>query len=84
MSVYRASAAPIFEQLSAYLGELNAEGILHIPDVNAASQMFGGMLQGHRHFRCLMGLQPGLNQAEKDELINAMVSLFLKGYDYAS
>ena len=80
--VYRASAAPIFEQLSAYLGELNAEGILHIPDVEAASQFFCGMLQGRKHFRCLMGLQPGLNQTEKEELINAMVSLFLKGYDY--
>ena len=82
--VYCASAVPIFEQLSAYLGELNAEGTLHIPDVEAASQFFCGMLQGHKHFRCLMGLQPGLNQAEKDELINAMVGLFLKGYDYAS
>ncbi len=81
---YRVGAAPMFEQLSAYLGELNAEGILQIPEVEAASQFFCGMLQGHKHFRCLMGLQPGLNQAEKGELINAMVGLFLKGYDYVS
>jgi TetR/AcrR family transcriptional repressor of mexJK operon len=40
------------------------------------------MLQGHKHFRCLMGLQPGLSEAEKERIIDAVVSLFLKGHGY--
>lgn len=80
--VYRSSAFPIFQQLSAYLTELHADGVLHIPNVESASQLFSGMLQGHAHFRCLMGLQAGLNPAEKDALIETAVALFLRGYGY--
>jgi TetR/AcrR family transcriptional repressor of mexJK operon len=46
------------------------------------SQLFLGMLQGYKHFRCLMGLQPGLSEAEKEHLIEAAVSLFLKGHGH--
>jgi len=80
--IYRSGPDSFHEQLSSYLTELNAEGVLRIPDVETASQLFLGMLQGHKHFRCLMGLQPGLSEAEKERIIDAVVSLFLKGHGY--
>jgi len=80
--VYRSGPASVFEQLSCYLKGLNARGVLRIADVETSSQLFLGMLQGHKHFRCLIGLQAGLSEAEKECLIEAAVSLFLKGYDH--
>jgi TetR/AcrR family transcriptional repressor of mexJK operon len=67
-----------------HLTELNAEGILCLANVEIPSQLFLGMLQGHKHFRCLMGLQPGLSQAETDGLIDAAVALFLEGYGHGA
>ena len=79
--ISRFGPEPIFWQLSSPLADLKARGILHIPNVEIASQLFLGMLQGHKHFRCLMGLQPGLSEAEeKESIIDAAVSLFLKGH----
>ena len=81
--ISRFGPEPIFWQLSSHLADLKARGILHIPNVEIASQLFLGMLQGHKHFRCLMGLQPGLSEAEeKESIIDAAVSLFLKGHGY--
>nr|WP_269747949.1 TetR/AcrR family transcriptional regulator [Methylomonas lenta] len=40
------------------------------------------MLKGDRHFRCLLGLQSGLSGEEKRHLIDAAVSLFLKGHGH--
>jgi TetR/AcrR family transcriptional repressor of mexJK operon len=50
--------------------------------INAAVVL--GMLQGHKRFHCLMGLRPGLSEAEKEGIIAAAVPLFLKGHDYES
>ncbi|MGX2039843.1 TetR/AcrR family transcriptional regulator [Methylocaldum sp. MU1018] len=80
--VYRSGPEPVLKLLSAYLGELDGRAALRILDVNASSRLLLGMLQGDEHLRCLLGLQPGLSDAEKEHLIDAAVSLFLKGHGY--
>lgn len=80
---YHSSAAPVQNLLSAYLGELAAQGFLQIEDVELSSRLLLGMLKGDHHFRCLLGLQTGLAPAEKKQLIDAAVGLFLKGHGHA-
>ena len=81
--VYQASAAPVLEQLSAYLSELHAQGQLVVTDAERASELLLGMLKGVQHFQCLLGLKTGLSAAEKRQLIDAAVGLFLRGHAYA-
>ena len=80
--VYSSGPQPVLRQLSFYLTELNARAALDVPDVNTSSQLFLGMLKGDEHFRCLLGLQSGLNETAKQRLIDAAVSLFLKGHGH--
>jgi TetR/AcrR family transcriptional repressor of mexJK operon len=80
--VYRSAPEPVLRQLSSYLSELDAQCALRIPDVDTSSRLLLGMLQGDKHLRCLLGLQAGLNEAEKEHLIDGAVSLFLKGHAY--
>jgi TetR/AcrR family transcriptional repressor of mexJK operon len=80
--VYRSGPEPVLKLLSSYLGELDERGALRVPDVSTSSRLLLGMLKGDEHFRCLMGLQPGLSEAEKEHLIEAAVSLFLKGHGH--
>ena len=80
--VYRTGAEPVLKQLAAYLRELGACAALRIADVESSSRLLLGMLKGDEHFRCLLGLQPGLNEAEKAHLVDAAVSLFLKGHGH--
>ncbi len=80
--VYRSGPEPVLRQLSSYLAELHARGALHIADVETSSRLFLDMLKGDQHFRCLLGLQSGLEDAAKQRLIDAAVSLFLKGHGH--
>jgi TetR/AcrR family transcriptional repressor of mexJK operon len=80
--IYRSGPAPVLKQMASYLGELNAQGILNIADLESSSRLFLDMLKGDQHFRCLLGLQTGLDSEAKQRLIDAAVSLFLKGHGY--
>ena len=80
--VYRSGPESVLQQLSTYLDELKARGILSMDNIETSSRLFFGMLKGDHHFRCLLGLQSGLSDGEKRLLINATVSLFLKGHGY--
>ncbi len=80
--VYRTGPEPVLQQLSAYLADLRAHDILQINDLATSSRLFLNMLKGDQHFRCLLGLQTGLSEAEKRQLIDAAVCLFLKGHGY--
>ncbi|MDO9046351.1 MAG: TetR/AcrR family transcriptional regulator [Methylobacter sp.] len=82
--IYRAGPEPVLGQLSAYLAELNTSGVLPIDDIETSSRLFLNMLKGDQHFRCLLGLQAGLDDRAKQRLIDAAVSLFLKGHNYAA
>lgn len=82
--VYRASAAPAMALLSGYLTELHQRGLLAVPDAGCSSQLLLGMLKGAAHLRCLLGLQAGLSAAEKGQLIDAAVTLFLRGHAHAA
>lgn len=81
--VYRVGPEPALQQLSSYLAELHAKGILKVKDIDWSSRLFLDMLKGDQHFRCLLGLQIGLPDTEKQHLIESVVSFFLKGHDYA-
>ena len=76
----RALAEPMLKHLSSYLAELDDSGRLRIPDVKTSSELFLAMLHGNLHFRCLIGIQPKVSKTEKQRLIDAAVSLFLKGH----
>jgi len=80
--IYQSGPALVLQQLSAYLSELDACHALRIPDVELSSRLLMGMLKGDEHFRCMLGLQQGLSEAEKQLLIDAAVALFLKGHGY--
>lgn len=81
---YRSGPEPVLRLLSSYLAKLDARGILQVADVEMSSRLFLGMLKGDEHFRCLLGLQPGLGEAEKRRLADAAVALFLRGHGYAA
>ncbi len=80
--VYRSGPESVLQQLSTYLDELKVRGMLSMDNIETSSRLFFGMLKGDHHFRCLLGLQFGLSDAEKRQLIGAAVSLFLKGHGY--
>ncbi|MCK9619403.1 MAG: TetR/AcrR family transcriptional regulator [Methylobacter sp.] len=80
--IYRSGPEPVLRQMASYLAELNARGILTIPDLETSGRLFLDMLKGDQHFRCLLGLQSGLSETEKQRLIVAVVSFFLKGHGY--
>lgn len=68
--------------LSTYLRKLDERGILYMADEYTSGQLLLGMLKGDKHFRCLLGLQLGLSETEKERIVDAAVSLFLKGHRY--
>jgi len=80
--VYRSGPEPVLTQLSSYLAELAASGALQMADVDRSSRLFLSMLKGDEHFRCLLGIQDGLNDADKAGMIDAAVALFLQGHRY--
>lgn len=84
VQVYRSGPEPILKQLSAYLADLAAKGALQMNDVDRSSRLFLSMLKGDEHFRCLLGLQDGLSDAEKAGMIDAAVALFMKGHRHES
>jgi TetR/AcrR family transcriptional regulator, mexJK operon transcriptional repressor len=80
--VYQSGAEPVSRQLSTCLAKLQARSILQISDLDTSSQLFLNMLKGDQHLSCLLGLQSGLSDEEKQRLIDAAVSLFLKGHGH--
>ncbi|MDD2738765.1 MAG: TetR/AcrR family transcriptional regulator C-terminal domain-containing protein [Methylomonas lenta] len=64
------------------LAKLQACSILQISDLDTSSRLFLNMLKSDQHFRCLLGLQSSLSGEEKQRLIDAAVSLFLKGHGH--
>ena len=80
--VYRSGPVPVLQHLADYLSELHHLGVLNISDVETSSRLFFDMLKGDSHFRCLLGLQKGLSDAERQHLLNAAISLFVRGHRY--
>lgn len=80
--VYRTGPEPVLRQVSSYLSELDARGKLRVADVETSSRLLLGMLKGEPHFRCLLGLQAGLDESARHGLIDSAVSLFLRGHGH--
>ena len=80
--IYRSGPEPVLREMASYLAELQVRGILHIADLEISSRFFLDMLKGDQHFRCLLGLQAGLSDTEKQNLITTVVAFFLKGHGY--
>lgn len=61
-AVYQAGPAEGLRRLSAWLAEQDRLGLLSVPDVDAAAEMFTGMVLGHGHLRAILGVaQPKTN-----------------------
>lgn len=82
-TLYRSGPQPVLETLSSYLDTLKSNHILFIEDTQMGSRIFISLLKGDEHFRCLLGLQHGLSDQEKQNLIKRAVGVFLKGYCHA-
>lgn len=80
--IYRSGPEPVLRLMSSYLAKLHERGIVNITDLATSSRLFLDMLKGDQHFRCLLGLQTGLSDEEKQQLIASVVSFFLKGHGY--
>ena len=78
--MYRSGPEQVLQKLCSYLTELHRLKLLYIPDVSRSGRLLLGMVKGHEHFRCLLGLQAGLSAVEKCELTNAAFELFVKGH----
>ncbi|MEN8259608.1 MAG: TetR/AcrR family transcriptional regulator [Pseudomonadota bacterium] len=78
--VYLSGPKPVLDRLSAFLKELDERGPLSISDPDSSARLFVGMLQGDEHLRCLLGLQSGLSEAKKTGLMDAAVTLFIRGH----
>lgn len=77
--VYEKGVRPTLEQFENYLQQLNDNGQFSIPDPNFAADAFFSLLEGKSHFRCLLGVQPPLDETEKKQLIESAIAFFLEG-----
>jgi TetR/AcrR family transcriptional repressor of mexJK operon len=80
--VYDKGVRPTLEQLETYLQQLNDSGHFSIPAPSFAADAFFSLLEGKLHFRCLLGVQPPPNEAEKIQLIESAIAFFLRGIGY--
>jgi AcrR family transcriptional regulator len=55
-AIYQAGPAEGLRRLSAWLAEQDGQGLLCIPDPDAAAEMFSGMVLGHGHLRGVLGV----------------------------
>lgn len=65
--------------LADYLARQAERGTLRIPDPDAAAHQFAGMLLGHFHMQCLLGLRPAPGAEEISDYVRSSVALFLDG-----
>jgi TetR/AcrR family transcriptional repressor of mexJK operon len=65
--------------LADYFSRQAQRGILHIPDPDAAAHQFAGMLLGHFHMQCLLGLRPAPEAEEIKTYVRSAVAVFLAG-----
>ncbi|QPK64620.1 TetR/AcrR family transcriptional regulator [Methylomonas sp. LL1] len=80
--IYRSGPVPVLRLMSSYLAKLHERNIVNISDLETSSHLFLDMLNGDQHFRCLLGLQTGLTNQEKQRLVDSVVAFFLKGHGY--
>ncbi len=77
---YRSGPKVALDFLADYLQELNDTKRLQTPDSALAANLFFSMLKGDQHLQALLGLKQTLNPREKQKLIDAVVSFFIRGH----
>lgn len=55
-AIYHAGPAEGLRRLSAWLAEQDRQGLIAVPDPDAAAEMFSGMVLGHGHLRGVLGV----------------------------
>ena len=75
---YRSAPERVFEQMEAYLGNLERFGQYHFPDVHRAADIFFSLFQGDTHMRTALGIDPKPRQAALEKLARDNAALFLK------
>ncbi|MBU0724375.1 MAG: TetR/AcrR family transcriptional regulator [Alphaproteobacteria bacterium] len=67
-------------RIAFYLERIASRGLIRIDDPARATEMFLGMVVGHRHLRRVLGLDAPAGEAEMAEAVGRAVDAFLKVY----
>ncbi|GHO46978.1 TetR/AcrR family transcriptional regulator C-terminal domain-containing protein [Ktedonospora formicarum] len=73
-------ATKALDRLSAYLQELDRQGIFHVPDPRLSAQAFLALLEGQIIERARLGVGPALTSEKMGHHIDACVTLFLTAH----
>lgn len=75
---FRCGPDILFSAMRAYLAGLHAHGTIHSPDPAASAEAFCMMVHGQVFFRVVTGLQPPMDQAEREEHVRKVVAMFMR------
>ncbi|MDD2863238.1 MAG: TetR/AcrR family transcriptional regulator [Methylococcales bacterium] len=81
--VYDNGAKLAINQVESYLQQLDSNQF-SIPNTHFSADAFFSLLKGELHFRCLLGVQPPPNEAERIQLIESATAFFLQGIRHAT
>ena len=79
---YERSTKILVERLADYISDRNIDGVLYTPDPELAAQQFLSLVRGNLHLREVLSSEPP-SETERENLIDAGVTLFLSGYGVA-
>lgn len=77
---YQAGPKRALEEMECFLREAQRRGQLALDDPKTAAAQFFVLLKGLAHFRCLIGLQPPPDEADRRAHVERCVALFLKAF----
>lgn len=66
--------------LASYLANATARGQLDVPEPLRAAEQFTGMLIGHFHLGCLLGVTAAPSRQAIEQVVELDVELFIRGY----
>lgn len=68
--------------LADYLRRMDKEKILRVPDPWMSANLLLNMLKSYLHMQCMLGLKKSVSAAERRELLDYAVQVFLDGHGY--
>jgi len=79
-AIYQAGPAEGMRRLAVWLAEQDRLGLLSIPDLDLAAEMFAGMVLGHGHLRAILGVaQPPIDlEARAVEAVHRFMRAFAR------
>lgn len=77
---FEAGPEVILRQMEQLLKQAHQRGLLHVEDVELATEHFFGLLQGCQHMQVLIGYRPPLPAAEMGRRVREATAMFLRAY----